>query len=214
MKYAAIGAFALFTALSVAPAPATAQNPHLGHVAEGWRDTPDNVGLMEAAKMEAAVAAQHAELAARDPENLASVKRHTAHVLHALDPEVQSSGPGNGYGLIKAASGVATHIKLAAEADGASDNIKRHSNHVATSASNVAQWGREIVERGQRIMNTDDGEVAATLIQEIATLAESIMSGHDADGDGRIGWQEGEGGMAQAERHLTLLLEGESSSLE
>ena len=78
-----------------------------------WRDTPDQVGLLVAAQMEAEVAAQHAGLAAGSGD-LAGIQRHIVHVLHAIDPTTSERGPGKGYGLIRAASGAAQHIELAA----------------------------------------------------------------------------------------------------
>ncbi len=212
MKFMAIAAIGLATTIVSNSAPAEAQgNPHLGHVAEQFGNTPDNVGLLAAAAMEAAVAAQHAELAARDLDNLAAIKRHTAHVLNALNPETHPSGPGKGYGLIKAAHGVVAHINLAAERDGASDNIKRHSSHVAASAGNVEQWSLAIMEHGETIMATEDVAVAAEHAKTIAAMTQHILNGHDANDDGSTGWQEGEGGLAQAERHLELLLQGEGT---
>ena len=68
-------------------AQANPAHNHIGHVADGFRGTPDGVGLLDAAIAEAGVAAQHAGFAARDPSNLESMKRHMAHVLHALNPE-------------------------------------------------------------------------------------------------------------------------------
>ena len=213
MRLPAIAAVVVTMAIAGTSAPAIAQgNPHLGHVAERWRDTPDNVGFLSAAKMEAEIAAQHAALAVGDLENLASIKRHTGHVVHALNPDIHPSGPGKGYGLVKAIGGVATHIKLAADTDGASDNVKRHAAHVAASAGNVERWSLAVIEHAEMIMTTEDASVAAEHARQINDMMQQIINGHDANGDGRIGWQEGEGGMAQAEQHMNLLLQGEGTS--
>jgi hypothetical protein len=37
------------------------------------------------------------------------------------------------------------------------------------------------------------------------TIAAQLVPGVDANGDGRIGWQENEGGLQQAEQHVGLL---------
>ena len=110
---------------------------HIGHVMDAWNDTPDGVGLLPAAVEEAGVAAQHASLAAKDPSNLDAMKRHAAHVLHAVDPSQIENGPGKGYGVKQGAEGAAKHIQAAANTDGASDAIKTHATHVATSALHV-----------------------------------------------------------------------------
>lgn len=195
-----------------AAAPAHAQNAahaHMGHVAQEWRDTPDNMGLLPTAVAEAAVAKQHASLALNNPDNLASIQAHMGHVAHALDPNATEGGPGKGYGLIKAAQGAAAHIGMAGEADVASDNIKTHSAHVKASAENAAMWGEMALEKAQEAMATDDVERARALAMEVAEITAAIADGMDADGDGSISWGEGEGGLAQAARHLELMQAGE-----
>ena len=68
------------------------------------------------------------------------------------------------------------------------------------------------MEHGEMVMGTEDVAVAAEHAKTIATMTQNILNGHDANEDGRIGWQEGEGGLAQAERHLELLIQGEGTS--
>ena len=191
---------------------ATAQNPahnHIGHVMDGWRDTPDSVGLLPAAIAEARVAAQHAELAAKDTSNLDAMKRHTAHVLHAVDPEQIENGPGGGYGVKKAAAGAAQHINAAAGAEGASDAVKTHANHVATSANNTVARADEIVALAQRIASVGSAADAGPLVAQLNDLTQALLTGVDANGDGRTGWQEGEGGLEVAETHANLMKQAE-----
>ena len=127
-------------------AQGNAAHTHIGHVADGWRDTPDNQGLLPTAIAEAKIAAQHAALAAKDPSNLDAMKRHTGHVVNAVDPEAMANGPGLGYGVKRAAAGAATHIELAAKSDGASGGVTAtHSNHIATSARNTVARADEII---------------------------------------------------------------------
>jgi hypothetical protein len=180
----------------------------MGHVADGWGDTPEGAGLLPTAVAEAEIAAQHAALAA-SAGDLAGMKRHIAHVLNAIDPTVQASGPGKGYGVVKAATGAATHIRLAAGSDGASDNVKAHANHVGTAADNVTKWAARVVELGTQIEATDDAATAAEMVAEIATITQAIVSGTDANGDGRTSWGENEGGLEQASFHLNLMKQGE-----
>ena len=186
-----------------------AAHTHIGHVADGWRDTPDNQGLLPTAIAEAKIAAQHAALAAKDPSNLDAMKRHTGHVLNAVDPEAMANGPGLGYGVKRAAAGAATHIELAAKSDGASGGVTTHSNHIATSARNTVARADEIIALAGKIQMASSASAAAPLVTELNTLAEQLITGVDANGDGRTGWQEGEGGLQQAEQHLNLLKKGE-----
>lgn len=195
------------TAQQTSPAHA-----HIGHVMDEWRDTPDGRGLLPTAVGEAEVAAQHASLAARDPNNLDAMKLHTGHVIHAVAPSEEPSGPGLGYGVKRAAEGTATHIELAADADGASQNVSVHSTHVATSARNTVQRADEVVRLAKQIQAASSASAAAPLVEQLRTLAEQLVTGADADGDGQVGWQEGEGGLEQAEQHMMLMMRGEDIS--
>lgn len=210
------------TALAVAfaavlvPATLAAQNAshaHIGHVTSGWSDTPGGQGLLATALAEARVAASHAGFAVRDPENLASVKAHARHVLHAVDPSrVDGGGPGAGYGVTKAAQGVARHITLAARADGASAALGTHAPHIATTAENTVARAERIVDLAVRIEAATTADEVAPLVRELAELANALLAGVDADGDGRVGWQEGEGGLEVAQTHANLLLRAEGIS--
>lgn len=193
----------------VVAVPAGPVGTHLGHVANAFGDTPDGMGLLPAALAEARIAAQHATLAARDPNNLASMKTHAGHVLHALDPAVVMVGPGRGYGVKKAATGVASHVELAAKAAGASPNVINHSNHIATAARNTVERADQIIALAQQVQNATSAADAANLISQIVSLTDQLVKGADTNGDGRITWEKGEGGLQQAQEHLTLMLGAE-----
>ena len=49
---------------------------HMGHVTSGWKDTPDQQGLLPTAIAETNIAAQHAGFAAGKPTDLAWMKTH------------------------------------------------------------------------------------------------------------------------------------------
>ncbi len=195
------------------PEPATAQDGpghnHIGHVADGFRGTPDGMGLLPTAAAEAAVAAQHAGFAARDLSDLDAMKRHAGHVLNALDPAQMEGGPGLGYGVLAAANGAARHIEMAAATDGASDGVKAHSVHVATSAKNTVARAEHAIELAKAIMAATSADAAAPMTEELAVVAAQLVPGFDENGDGSIGWQEGEGGTEQAQTHVNLMKRGE-----
>jgi hypothetical protein len=191
------------------PIPAGAVGVHIGHVIKAFNGTPDGAGLLPVAMEEAAVAAQHAQLAARNTASLDAMKLHAGHVLNALDPTLMPMGPGKGYGLKKAAQGVVTHIELAAKTEGASANVVTHANHIATSTRNTLKRTDQIIALAQQVEAATSADVAAKAINEMASLAAQLIPGADANGDGRIGWQEGEGGLQQADEHVTLMLAGE-----
>lgn len=189
----------------------SAAHAHMGHVADGFANTPDGAGLLPTALSEAAVARQHAELALRNTADLAAMQRHAGHVLHAVDPSRIEQGPGAGYGVVRAASGVVQHIEMAGSHETASENVRTHATHVATAARSAAERAELVASLAEQIMAATSADRAADLLRELAELTEHMVSGVDANGDGRIGWQEGEGGLAQAEQHLALMKRGEGA---
>jgi hypothetical protein len=182
---------------------------HIGHVMTNWRDTPGNVGFLIAAISDAKVAVIHAKLAARDPENLNDMKLHAGHVLNALDPSIEPKGPASGYGVKKAAAGALQHLDFAAKAEGASANVKTHATHVAASLGDAVQWTDQAIAAAQRVRAATTAAEAAPLVKDLVTLTAQIIDGVDANHDGQIGWQTGEGGLTQAQAHMALMMKGE-----
>lgn len=182
---------------------------HIGHVTTSYVDTPDKAGLLVVAFAEANVASQHATLATRTPNDLAAMKLHAGHVLHALDPSQQASGPGKGFGLRKAAGGVAQHIELAAKETGASGNVKAHATHIATAARGTLSRVDQALALIKQIQGATDAKAAASLIAQLASVCSQLTSGADLNADGRVDWGDGEGGLQQADEHVKLMLAGE-----
>lgn len=211
MHRSTISLLALGLASGFVPAAHAADeaHAHMGHVVDAWQDTPEQMGLLPTAQAEAEIAAQHAGFAVSEPDDLDSIKTHVGHVMHAVDPSVEPEGPGLGYGVIKAADGTAQHVGFAAKSEGASDNVKLHAEHVATSAGNVVDWGGQAIELGEQVQAADSADAAYPLAQDIEGLTRAMLDGMDADGDGEITWQEGEGGLAQAAQHMQFMKEGE-----
>jgi hypothetical protein len=193
-------------AVAVPPGPV---GVHIGHVMNAFNDTPKGMGLLPTAMAEARTAATHAGLAARDPSNLAAMKLHAGHVINAVDPTVVTTGPGLGYGVKRAALGVAAHIDLAAKTPGASENVIMHANHVGTSARNTVQRADAIVALAKQIQAATSATDAAALVSQLVSLTTELEIGKDADADGKITWKAGEGGLAQCDEHVRLLLAGE-----
>ena len=199
----------------LAPAAAAMKVPagevgvHIGHVVNSFADVPDKKSLLFIAQAEAAVAAQHAALGARASGDLAGMKTHAGHVLNALDPSLQATGPGKGYGLKKAAAGIAMHIDLAAKAPGASQNVIVHAGHISTSAKNTSLRVDQAIALCQKIQAATTAADAAALMTQLVSVTSELQPGKDANADGRVGWQEGEGGLQQVEEHVKLMLAGE-----
>jgi hypothetical protein len=191
---------------AILPVPPGPAGVHIGHVVNGFNETPTLQGLLPAALAEARIAVQHAMLAGRQPTNLEYMKTHAGHVIHALNPAVISMGPGLGYGVTKAAAGVATHIDLAAAADGASPTVVMHAKHIATAARSVVERAGLALAIAQKIQAATTAAEAAALVSQLTSAVEQLIAGVDVNGDGRITWEQGEGGLQQAEEHIKLML--------
>jgi hypothetical protein len=187
--------------------PAGAAGTHIGHVVNSFSDTPNGMGLLPVAFAEARTAAQHAGLATK-AATLDAMKLHAGHVINAMDPTIVANGPGLGYGMKKAALNVATHIELAAKAQGASQNVIMHSQHIATAARNAAARADQIVALAQKVQAATTMPEAAALLSQIVSLCDQVLAGVDANNTGRVTWETG--GLNQAQEHIDLMLKGEN----
>jgi tellurite resistance protein len=177
---------------------------HIGHVLDSFNGTPMNMGLLPTAMAEAKTAAQHAGLAAKST-SLQMMQTHAGHVINAIDPTIVAQGPGAGYGVKKAAQGVAQHAGLAAMAADANAMVKTHSMHVTTAANNVVAMSDDIVAIAQKIRMSTSMDEAQKLAMEMQTKAEQLTTGVDADNNGQISWNKPEGALNQAQQHMMFM---------
>jgi hypothetical protein len=203
------GQFVAAPSAPTVPVPAGAVGVHLGHVVNSFSTTPNMGGLLTTALGEARVALQHAQLASRQPTNLEYMKTHALHVLNALDPSLEKTGPGLGYGLRRAAEGVAEHIALAAAAENATPAHKLHAGHVAIAAKNTVTRVDAMIALARQVSGATDAAAAAQLVAQLAGLAEQLLAGADANADGRITVDVNEAGLQLADDHVKLMLGGQ-----
>ncbi len=182
---------------------------HIGHVVSSWEDTPSERGLLPTAFKESLVAAAHANYAVNASGNLGAMKMHAGHVRHAIDPSVESNGPGLGYGLIKAAEGAALHITLASEAADASAAVKSHTVHVTASLNAAITRSKAAMIEADAIIAAPDTAVALVHATKLAELTKTALVGLDVDGDGKISWDNNEGGLKVADKHMGFMLKAE-----
>jgi len=142
---------------------------HIGHVMTNWRDTPGTRGFLPVAIDEARVARLHAELAAK-ASALDDIKQHAGHVMNALDPAVETKGPGAGYGVRKAAAGALQHLDLAVKADGATANITTHAAQVSPALTGVLKSVDEGMAVAQQIRAATDAAAAARLAADLSAV--------------------------------------------
>ncbi len=186
--------------------PPGAPGIEIGFVVNTFKEAPLLQGLLPAAIAEARIAIQHATLAGRQPTNLEYMQTHAGHVINAVDPTIVKMGPGQQYGVKRAADGVATHIELAAKAEGATPTITVHATHIAMAARNTIARADQVIAIAQKVMAATTAAEAAALVAQMASAAEQLMAGSDANNDGRITWEKGEGGLQIANDHVKLML--------
>lgn len=181
---------------------------HVGHVSTAFNGAPDGKGLASTASAELGIAMLHANFSAGNLSDLAAMQRHAGHVLHLLDPAEGSSGPGLGFGVVRATEGVARHIGLAASSPGASGNVLTHAEHITMIASTVVARAEEAAAVAQRLQAAPSMRRASPLVAQLRLLTYQIAEGSDSNGDGQLSLED-EAGLQQLEAHIYLLLEGE-----
>jgi hypothetical protein len=84
-----------------------------------------------------------------------------------------------------------------------------HANHVATAARSAVDRADQIIALAQKVQASTSAAEAAALISQMVPLSDQLIKGVDANADGKITWEKGEGGLQQAQEHVTLMLAGE-----
>jgi len=194
--------------------PVGAQQPSpvqasLGSLATAFVDTPGGIGLVPTALAEAEIAVQHAELAIADSLDFIGIRRHVAHVIHALDPSVVAGGPGLGYGVRRAANEALIQAQMAAEADSVSENVTMHAQRMVTALTSTLQRVDETVTLARRLEDASSLAIAWPLAVRLDLLCRAVLYGTDANRDGIIGSEVPDGGVRQASYHLDALMRGE-----
>ena len=183
---------------------------HIGHVMTTWKDTPGSQGFLPTAIADAKVAATHAGYMQKASDNLDSLKLHAGHVLNALDPSIEAKGPGSGYGVKKGRRGrVAAHRarrEVGRRVQGCAD-ARRARDRVARRCDGSGRMRR--LRPRRRSARRHQPLPAAPSSTELIAQTNNINNGLDANKDGSIGWQTGEGGLAQANQHMMLMMKGE-----
>jgi hypothetical protein len=161
----------------------TIAHVHVGHSLTGWVDTPNQEGLLTTARRDAAIAAEHARYAVEGAADVANLKMHVGHVVHAIDPTLERQGPGTGYGLLRALDGYADHLRFAVESPDASANLKAGVGPVIDAVAAPRRDARLVLALARDVAATGKAETAVALALEIQSLCGRIVG--DIDGSGR-----------------------------
>ncbi|MBM4184144.1 MAG: hypothetical protein FJ207_07925 [Gemmatimonadetes bacterium] len=197
-----LAAFAICVA-GLAGQEASPSSPHVTHLTSSFPAGPGGHGLVVIAAQEANTVMMHANFAAGDPANLEAMKTHAGHVLHALDPQSGSQGPGLGFGLVPAVEAIVEHLQLARSAPGASAAVRTQGPDLEAAARAVGVRAGRIAALAGRIRAATTAEEAAPLTVEMRTLALQLDTGEGND----VG--AGQGGLTHVEAQAYEILVGE-----
>ena len=175
-------------------------------------ETPARQSLLYTAMVDAEVAAQYAGRA-RAAEDPALARTALGEMLFALDPdaapdwEAKATGivrgwAGTGYGLRRAAAGMADEIRAAAAADDAPPALAESALPAARCADNALKWSERIVLLSREAVAAP-ALGAEPVLQQIQELATQLNHGSlDPAGDAPA---DPECGLGQAVRFLEPL---------
>jgi plastocyanin len=182
--------------------------------------TPGSVGYLVGLRQESDTLLRFAQEIeqSRQAGDAAGIRLHAEHAYNLIvgplgagygdlngDGKVQN--PGDGFGLLengelvgylKASAGAAQAASNAADATQA---IKIHTAHVLVSVENVTGWAGEARDLALALSKAPDAAGAAVQVQELLALAQRIILGQDADGDGQVAPVRDEGGALTAYQH-------------
>jgi plastocyanin len=197
---------------------------HIRHLLVSFPGTPNKIGLEVGLREQSVILRRHAEfmLDALKANDLATVKLHAEHLVNLiegskgqdygdLNKDGQITNPGDGYGLFMNGdqlgylTGSKTHANLAAQAEGATDDIKLHASHVGITVDNAGSWATTIRDRSLAVLKVTDIKAAQPLVVEISALANQILNGVDLKGDGVILPVPGSGGVITSYQHAQLM---------
>jgi hypothetical protein len=179
----------------------------VGHALTAWRDTPDEQGLFVVAEQEITIAWQQAQAARQTSATVA--RKHLTGVIQALDPEHQATGPGSGYGGIRALTSAANHLEFASTSDDASRNIVKGAEAFVKQTAVVIENLKLAVDVAILAQKSSDTEISG-LTAEIEQIIDRSLNGVDVDGNGSIGDTAEEIGLKQMRPQLLAMLAREN----
>lgn len=200
MTLSLIGCCVAYAVVSGAQAESTMNvaHMHLEHVSTSWPEAPNQLGFMTVAMQEAEIARDHIALAEGHGGDLATLKLHVGHALHALDPDEQASGPGLGFGVVEGADGAEKHTLYAAQSPGASDNIINNNLRVRNPLKNAESLAKLAIRAGNTALDARTVSAAQESLDDMAWLVNAMINGVDENGNGSIEATREEGGLVVA----------------
>lgn len=187
------------------PADVDAVRRHVGHVLHALDPSAveNGPGLGYGAVRAAERTAHYISLAAASDGSTEAIETHSNHIATAARHAMTNG---------EAAAELAREILAAtAPPEEEADSTREQGAEAegdTVAAEEEAGEAEEGAEDQAAPVAEEDLDIAAA-VDELASLTRAMLEGVDADGDDRVGWQDGEGGLAQAQQHLQLLRRAE-----
>lgn len=193
---------------------APASLDHIRRLMAASPDSPGQEGYLVGAEGQALLAIEHGGFLSESlaAGNLANARLHAEHVNNILvgeesdafgdlDGDGLAQNPGDGFGLITYLENAREHAQLAADADGASEEVKLHADHTIIGIDNALAFLDDAIRAAGRVIASDSAAEAQTAAEELADLLDASLNGTDANSDGVIAPSPGEGGILIAYEH-------------
>ena len=119
--------------------------------------------------------------------------------------------PGDGYGLLINGDqagyldGMIHHSSYAADAPGATSEIKMHAKHVEICTQNLENWAPELRDLAASIARASENQDVEADLRKAISLANQMLNGIDIDGSESIDPIPGEGGALTAFEHAEYM---------
>lgn len=171
----------------------------------------DGKSLMNGALVEARFAMQHAELA-QNASNLGGITTHIEHVLNILNgTEIDYNGngraenPGRGVGVPHFLLLIAAQLDMVANAPDATREVQNNLELIRACVNNTYQRVEEINALAPLIQQSTDTSAALENLAQLVSIADALISGTDANGNGQVEPFEGECGLEQISTYGVLV---------
>lgn len=195
---------------------------HLRQVLAASPATPGGLALAEGAVGQAAVVVGHAALQQQSisEDNVPNLRLQAERLINILqgangpdfgdnDGNGAVDNPGDGFGLAGEGGYIAQVVeqaRLAAQAEGATDNVVLHAGHVEIAGANALELLPLMLD-AQIKLRIEDTTCCGVpgLVNDTAVWAERLLNGQDANGDGRVDPIPGEGTLQTLYDHAQLM---------
>ncbi|EPJ50779.1 MAG: hypothetical protein OFPI_19330 [Osedax symbiont Rs2] len=198
----------VFTGISLSASAEPQSHTHIKHITSSWPDAPKQMGLLQVALNETAIATLYIKLAQTQATDLAWIKLHISRAKHALDGAQYGDG-GLGYGVVKAARGITKHILLAANSPDASVNVKLHSQRIVVGANNTAAVATQMLLICNSVSSAISTSQALALTRQLEELSGILLTGEDINYDGEINVIQKEGGLTFSQQQIIFMARAE-----